>query len=159
MLRADKRADPWCCCLVQKASCAWGTWRVKLPGQQSTGKCIHFFAGQTSKKIIFPEILHYILQNWLSIPLASTGEPGHLLRSLSLRKDDFFELTRCMLPCSEVFWSGVPAGVSCSVLSAGSPGQGILALRGSLTHSGLFCAEENLGWGSAVSRCAQLRAT
>lgn len=163
MLRADKCADLWYCCLVQDASCARGIQRVKLPGQQSADKRIQLFPGQTSQKMTFPEICYYILQNWLLwmfIPLVRAGGPGHLLRSLPVHKDECFELTQYLLPCSEFFWSSFPVEVSCSVVNTGSPGQVILALRASLMHSlTVFCVEGNLGWGLTVSTCAHLRAT
>jgi len=53
VLRADKRTDLWYCCLVKEASCAKGTQRVKLPGDQSPDKHIHFFPAQTSKRNYF----------------------------------------------------------------------------------------------------------
>lgn len=127
------------------------------------------FQAKQEKKLFFLKFFHNISLNCLLqifIPLATAGAPGHLLKSLPMHKDEFFELTQCLLPCSEVFSSNSPTRVSQLVPSAGSPGQDILALRGGWKHSlSMFCVkvfpslEGNLGRGLAVPSCAHLRAT
>lgn len=140
MLRAGKCADLWYCCLVQKApkESSFLDCRVQISASIS-------FQAEQTRNLLFPSFFHYILWNWLLwmfIPLTPAGRPGHLLRSLPVHKDEFFELIWCLLPCSEFFWSSFPLEVSCLVVSAGSPGQGILALKAGLVHSlAVFCVK------------------
>lgn len=89
-----------------------------------------FIPGQTRKeKFLFLNSFHNFSHNCLLqifIPLATTGAPGHLPKSLPMHKDEGFWLIQGLLLCclAMKFSHQIPpTKVSQLVPSAGSPGQ------------------------------------
>lgn len=87
-----------------------------------------FIPGQTRKeKFLFLNFFHNFSHNCLLqifIPLATTGAPGHLPKSLPMHKDEGFWLIQGLLPCNEVLSSNLPhqslsVGAKCRIPRTG----------------------------------------